>query len=213
MAREPAMIEDQTGEQETRKNKKERYAVFYKNAIGRDKENKPIWSHHEGRSGQLYAMHARYAAHMKLDDAIGFLKAGPEFTCIDSETGAELRLSDKLTNAGDGRVQLADNQCVATYDELTREALFGRVKTLPGGQTFGVDSRKDELIAFLTDMAIEARVEQQKVNGKANGGEESAEIEAPDDPDGDAAAADAIFAQRGVTVGADAKVISGPQAD
>lgn len=48
------------------------------------------------------------------------------------------------------------NECVARFDELTKDALYIRAVMLPGGEMFKGNSSKDELIAFLVDANVNA---------------------------------------------------------
>lgn len=48
------------------------------------------------------------------------------------------------------------NECIARFDEMTREALYMRSVMLPGGEKFKGNAGKDDLVAFLTAANIAA---------------------------------------------------------
>lgn len=50
-------------------------------------------------------------------------------------------------------VKLKDGQCIAVFEELTREALFARAVLFPGGQRFKANAKREELIRFLKGLA------------------------------------------------------------
>jgi hypothetical protein len=103
--------------------------------------------YHES-GGQLYGLSAYEAEPMPKEHALVFLR-DPSFTVRD-EAGTIVRTLPKAALAAKGeKLELEANQTIATYDELTNDALLARASLRPGGAvTFGMP--REALMEFLS---------------------------------------------------------------
>jgi len=74
--------------------------------------------------------------------------------------------------------QLADHEVIANLNELSRDALFRRVKVIPGSEDISHNAKADELVAFLIDWKKrqrkmsqgEAALSEMMTSGQLGGG-------------------------------------------
>lgn len=117
------------------------WSVLDKNAKGKPRI-------HETPRGKQYALQASEPTFMPKADALIFLR-DPAFVVMD-ESGAVQAALPSSEAAGDRKVrELAANECVARYEELSTSALLARVATRPGGASIDTTAPRDVLIAFL----------------------------------------------------------------
>lgn len=95
---------------------------------------------------RFYNLRSDERTKMPMDHAMQFLR-DKAFQVFDA--AGNLIKPVPVTDRTDGKLVLGDDQVVAEYDELSREALWKRVKALPGSDKIGKASGNDTLIAFL----------------------------------------------------------------
>ena len=115
------------------------------------------------------------ACEMPLDHAMKFLKE-PAFHVF----GPDGRRIEPITQIDPSKPlsQLADHEVIANLNELSRDALFRRVKVIPGSEGIGANAKAEELVAFLIDWKKrqkkmsqgEAALADMMTNGQLGGG-------------------------------------------
>ncbi len=104
---------------------------------------------HDMTDGAFYELHASKGTPVPERHALLFLRDGA-FRVIDA-TGKELASVAHLANERDGSRELAKDETIARYAELTHEALLARAVLRPGATGLSRKTPKDDLVAFLTD--------------------------------------------------------------
>lgn len=88
-----------------------------------------------------------------LQHALKFLQ-DESFKVFDSDGN----LMEMLRSTGVNGVALQPHQCIATYAELTKEALLSRAMRMPNGATMNNNTPKERLIEFVMAGGIPAGV-------------------------------------------------------
>ena len=118
---------------------------------------------YEGRVKQV-KFELGEAQTLPLDIALKFLK-DESFLVVDPETGKKYDPTPKQPDeVGPTAFQLGADEIVAKYDELSQEALFLRVKQMPGTESIRKNAAKDKLIAILAA----GRLDEQSDNPAAD---------------------------------------------
>lgn len=142
--------------------------------------------HVEGQRYELSA-YEEEGCTMPLTHGLHFLK-DKQFAVYTMD-GTRMR---PQTTVSDGRgLKLAPHETIATYAELTKEALVRRAQSLPNGLLNNLQTPREKLIAFIMAGGIQATLveDTDKKAGKDAG------IEAEMEEDGDQAFADRILSQ------------------
>lgn len=140
--------------------KKERKLYVIDNTCGpeHDGSTPKNWRTHvvlvEGRERPIKF---KYGEATEVDFAVGmkFLKH-EAFEVRDPNSGAKLEAIPDILKRSIGQgEELAADQIIARLDELTLPALLMRSAGLDGGEKYGTNSARDEIIAFLLDKTRE----------------------------------------------------------
>lgn len=105
---------------------------------------------HEDRDGLSYALRSDTWLEMTAEQSYTFL-IDPAFEVRNSAGEVITPVSTNTVEAG--RIDLAADEVIANYNELTREALVKRCKKHPGSETYSNTTRRDVLTAFLVAVA------------------------------------------------------------
>lgn len=117
----------------------------------------------------------------------------PGFLVWDSE---RKKIEPLRTHTGDAAVSgLKPHETIATYAELSTEALVARCRRLPNGSAFHAKSPRPVMIDFLMSGGLPP---MQKVDDTDMDAASETEdlVDEPEDPDGDSSLADGIFAEK-----------------
>lgn len=112
----------------------------YINEFGRA-VNVELWNPEDKKPCQLPLKYART-----------FIEADPAFL-VRSPDGRIMQPKSRPIEGRDGMLMLQDDQCIAVYDELTREALLVRANDIAeerGRGKFKQGAKKEDLIRYLT---------------------------------------------------------------
>lgn len=130
-----------------------------------------------------YTLHAAgEGTEVPVDDALRFLK-DPSFTVVSAD-GKKMTLREPPPSRPD--IKLPRDQVIATWDELSLDALLARIKRLPQGEGVSKATGKAAIIELLMD----ASVERLK---PASREEMAAVVEEDEEEDGDTDTADSIL--------------------
>lgn len=91
---------------------------------------------------------------LPFSQAVKFLKAEGFIVSDDAGTVYKPTAEGKTTDGS--KLVLNPDQCIASYDELTMDALAIRANQRPGGERFKKNSKRPEVIAFLSQGGAEA---------------------------------------------------------
>lgn len=117
------------------------WAVIDKNA----REKRRV---HDAPSGRRYPLDAVEPTYMPKADALVFLRDAA-FEVYDENDALQAPLPASEA-AGERKItELAAEECVARYDELTTAALLARVAARPGGASIDTMASREQLIGFL----------------------------------------------------------------
>lgn len=108
---------------------------------------------HDFPGGVRYGLKAGEATPVPEHHALLLLR-DPSFRVIDDQ-GNELAPIDHINGERDPKRELAKDETIARYAELTKESLLARAVQRPGAN-FTRQSTKDELIEFLMNAPVKA---------------------------------------------------------
>lgn len=130
---------------------------------------------------------------MPPDHALTFL-CDPAYKVYDADGELVQPLKPQTTTHG---ISLQRNETIATYQELTRDALFNRVKRLPGGPLVPMNTTNAKLIEILMTGGAPGTERVQDDNDKleVDDGDDDTEIELEGPVGGDAALTDGLAAR------------------
>ena len=116
----------------------------------------------------VYSFKHQSPVRMPFDHAMRF-RPMDSFIVLDDEGE---RYEPNPVTPPDAEIELAEDEVVARYEELTAEALFARAKELPGSDDLKRNSQKTEIIAFLVESSRSALVaEDEAGDGEGEGSE------------------------------------------
>lgn len=113
----------------------------------------PTGSREHDIGPKKYSLTSHTGTDMPMEHAVNFLR-DPSFIVTDAD-GEVVGSLDRQTAVGQvqPRLQLKSNQVIATLDELSNTSLLVRANEYPEGKGFKQNTKKETLIAFLTDQA------------------------------------------------------------
>ena len=111
-----------------------------------DDKGKPVTTLHRARSGQHYELSSRFPCEMPMEDAFTFL-TDPAFEVRDAN--GEIVTPTSTTEVEAGRVELAEDEVIAKFEELAAASLLKRCKKYVGSESFKPNTKKDTMIDFL----------------------------------------------------------------
>lgn len=128
--------------------------------------------------GRTYALSADpdEPCTVPLAHALKFLQ-DPSFKVFDSDGN----LMEMLRSVAHGGQALQPHQCIATYAELTKEALLSRAMRMPNGATMNQNTPKERLIEFVMAGGVPAGVNSVEPTEE----EVAGELEDDDNPSAD----------------------------
>lgn len=129
------------------------WAVLDRNAIKGPRTHEVPTKYHDGEvvAVKQYHLNAETPTPMSAEHAMFFLK-DQGFTVFNS-AGDEVS-PVPVREGGTGGFQLGENEVIATYEELSKEALFKRCKILAGSDHIKeTRTPKEDMIAFLKERA------------------------------------------------------------
>lgn len=94
---------------------------------------------------KAYLLSADKPTEMPEEHAMMFLK-DPAFQVYDGETLLKPLISKE---GGLGGFQLGEDEVIATFDELSKEALYRRCKVMAGSVEITAKTKPEEMVAFL----------------------------------------------------------------
>ncbi|MRR49369.1 MAG: hypothetical protein EG825_00400 [Rhodocyclaceae bacterium] len=97
---------------------------------------------------KIYRLNSETPTEMPLDHAMKFLR---DKAFLVTTSGGEVIKPVVKRDQADVTFQLGENELIAEYSELSREALWKRVKMLPGSESIGKASGNETLIAFIKE--------------------------------------------------------------